>query len=315
MRYAVISDIHGNLPAFEAVLRDAEQQRIDRYLFLGDYYADMPFPNETADLIKSIKNAYVVRGNKEKYLKGLMGQDQSKWVHDMLAPLYWGFQAFRPDNLQYMIGLPEKIEITEENGTYITIFHSPAALFPYNGIRELSSSNFAQKMRSRPFTHEEYLAYADKLLKSDNEFMAALVRLPKGIYLFGHTHIQWHLEIEDRLLINPGSCGFPLDFNNAAAYTVLDTGACRKVEERRVSYDIEDAVNKLKNSGLYKRAKPWGDIMTEHMRKAEDRINDFFRLLRRHAQERGDGEKPYTNETWRSAAALWYEETQPISED
>ena len=315
MRYAIISDIHGNLPAFQAVLRDAKKQEIDRYVFLGDYYADMPFPNETADLIKSIKNAYVVKGNKENYLKDLMGQNQSKWTHDMLAPLYWGFQAYRPDNLHYMIDLPEQIETIEEDGTLITMFHAPAALFPHKGMRELSSSNFAQKMRSQPFSHEEYLKYADMQLRSDNEFMAKLKSMPKGIYLFGHTHIQWYLEIADRLLINPGSSGFPLDFSNTAAYTVLETGMCRKVEERRVTYDINDAVHKLRNSGLYKRAKPWGDIMIEHMTKAEDRINDFFRLLRRHAKERNDNESPYTNETWRSATAQWYDQAKLISFD
>jgi predicted phosphodiesterase len=307
MRYAILSDLHGNLPAFQAVLQDAKLQRIDRFLFLGDYFADMPFPNETVDLMRSLNNALIVKGNKENYLKDLKRRLDAARISDMLWPLYWSFQTFRPENLQYLIDLPEQLSFTGEDKTTICMIHAPARLFPGSGMRALGSFDFAQKMRARPFSHREYLTYVERHLNADEAFLSAFNALPEGVYLFGHTHLQWHLEQSGKLLINPGSCGFPLDFHTAPAYTILDCdGLKRHVEERRVPYDVQDAVKALKSSGLYERARPWGDIMIEHLTRGEDRISAFMRLLRQHAIERGDHHQLCSNETWRSAAALWY---------
>ena len=54
MKYAIISDIHGNLPALEAVIADAEQQGADKFLFLGDYYRNLPLGNEVTDVIRKL---------------------------------------------------------------------------------------------------------------------------------------------------------------------------------------------------------------------------------------------------------------------
>lgn len=77
MRYALISNIHGNMQAFNAVLEDAKYKSIDRYIFLGDYSMCLPYPNEVVELIRSIENKYVIKGNQENYLDILVKQDQS----------------------------------------------------------------------------------------------------------------------------------------------------------------------------------------------------------------------------------------------
>ena len=63
MKYAVISDIHGNLPAFKAVLQDAKEQKAERYIFLGDYYGGYSDGNEVLAIIRNMKNAGVITGN------------------------------------------------------------------------------------------------------------------------------------------------------------------------------------------------------------------------------------------------------------
>ena len=80
MRYAVISDIHGNLYALRAVLSNAANQNIDNYLFLGDYIEDLPWPNEVVEMVRCVKNAVVIRGNKEQYLADMYGDSQITWV-------------------------------------------------------------------------------------------------------------------------------------------------------------------------------------------------------------------------------------------
>ena len=80
MRFAIISDIHGNLPALNAVLADAEKNGADSYIFVGDYCLSNPYPDECITRIRELKNKYVIRGNEERYLENLVGKDQSTWT-------------------------------------------------------------------------------------------------------------------------------------------------------------------------------------------------------------------------------------------
>ena len=80
MKFAIISDIHGNLPALNAVIADAERENVDKYIFVGDYCLSNPFPDECITRMKNIPNKYIIRGNEEIYLKNLDGKDQSTWT-------------------------------------------------------------------------------------------------------------------------------------------------------------------------------------------------------------------------------------------
>lgn len=67
MKIAVLSDIHGNLTAFNAVLNDINKLDIDTFIIAGDHIVDCPQPNEVLEKIKSL-NAYVIKGNREDYI-------------------------------------------------------------------------------------------------------------------------------------------------------------------------------------------------------------------------------------------------------
>ena len=71
MRYALISDIHGNLPALQAVINDAKNKGIDRYFFLGDYYLSVPYPNEVASVLRNFEHAFIISGNEEIHIDNL----------------------------------------------------------------------------------------------------------------------------------------------------------------------------------------------------------------------------------------------------
>ena len=68
MRYAIISDIHGNEPALKTVLEDAKSRNVEGYIVVGDYCLSNPYPNECITTIKHLENAYIIRGNEESYL-------------------------------------------------------------------------------------------------------------------------------------------------------------------------------------------------------------------------------------------------------
>ena len=69
MRFAIVSDIHGNLPALNAVIEDARENNINTFIFVGDYCISNPYPDECISRIRSLDNKYIIRGNEEKYLE------------------------------------------------------------------------------------------------------------------------------------------------------------------------------------------------------------------------------------------------------
>ena len=74
MKYAVISDVHGNMDALEAVLADARKQGAEGYLFAGDYCLSLPYPEEVINTIRKIENAVIIRGNEEQYIERMRGE-------------------------------------------------------------------------------------------------------------------------------------------------------------------------------------------------------------------------------------------------
>jgi predicted phosphodiesterase len=307
MRYAVISDIHGNLPALNAVIDDAKRNFIDEYIFIGDYYCDLAYPNEVVNTIKDIKGAHVIKGNKENYLAGLLNTDQTEWVDEQFAPLYWNYRELDEDNLLYLIGLPEDKKIETPDGNHkMHLFHASEFLFKYTNLGLLSSSKYAEKMIQKNFSHEEYLCYVQKILSSDEKIVEILDGLDTDIVIFGHSHVQWYAEIGKKVIINPGSCGLPLDYDKRAAYTILELDEnAINVLERRVSYNISDSISRTMKSELYINAKTWCDIIFDQLNLAKDEITFFFRHVEMISKKKNDYSRPYSTAVWNEATDTW----------
>jgi predicted phosphodiesterase len=303
MKYALISDIHGNLPSLLAVLEDAKAQGADRYLFLGDYIEDLPWPNEVVETIKKLDNAVIIRGNKEGYLADMRGKDQSGWVYEQMAPMYWNYRELTTENLEYLIALPASDEIKDQDGRSIYLSHSSSIFYRRPKIEPFLSSQFHTQMLSSPFSHEEYLAFSKVAVSERQEVAAEISALPAGVHAFGHNHLQWHIQIDDKLFINAGSCGMPLDFDTRAPYTMLElTVNGWRVEERRVPYDVDGVIKTLMSSVLYKNAEIWSRIMIKQLRTGRDYISRFLCHVEALAQEKSFPTRPVSNKIWREAA-------------
>jgi predicted phosphodiesterase len=311
MRYAAISDIHGNLPALEAVLKDAREQKVDEYLLVGDYYEDLPFPNETIRTIQSLKNAHIVRGNKENYLRMIENWDPSMKLLDQFAVLNWNFKTIEPKIKEYLNGLPEDLMISDPAGAIIHIFHSSDHIFKGSKLHGLNSIKYSLCMKESSFTHDEYLEYVNRYLQDDNELNTILTNTPEGIYIFGHSHLQWHVRLAGKLIINPGSCGFSADFDNRAKYTILDSSdGVFKIEERAVEYDVEQTIRQLRESSLYNAAPVWSDIMIEQLKTGRDHVSFFLNALKNFADPLIETKHPFSNQVWRTAAEVWYNDKE-----
>lgn len=305
MKYAIISDIHGNMPALEAVLEDAGRSKVDEYIFLGDYCLCSPYPNEIVHTIKSMKNAYVIRGNEEDSFNTIINQDEKAWINGQYSTLYWCYNLMTKENLNYLSNLPAELTIQTSN-IPIRAFHSSKTYFNGTSTEELTNNNYSTSYRNKAFTHDDYINRINTSLCNDDTLKSVLTNLPDGIYTFGHTHVQWHYQIENKLLINPGSCGLPLDCLPGAPYTIIDiTKNDCKVLERRVPYDIEKAIDNLKKSGLYHKATVMSSIIIDELRTGLSQIHAFLKFVDTYADEINDTVRPYSQETWNTAFEIW----------
>ena len=238
MRYLVVTDIHGNLEAFDTCLADAHERGYDRTLVLGDIVGYGADPNEVIDRVQALDPTAIVRGNHDKVSCGLEPPDGFNVVAKSAA--LWTFETLTADHRAWLAALPEGPHLVD---SLIEICHGS------------------------PFDEDAYMF--DELDAS-----RALKASERPLCLFGHTHYQivWeqsmdtgdNLEstgrsqsIELRLtlrerckyLVNPGAVGQPRDGDPRAAYAIVDTDR-RQVEMIRLPYPVEAAQAKVIKAGL-----------------------------------------------------------------
>jgi diadenosine tetraphosphatase ApaH/serine/threonine PP2A family protein phosphatase len=259
-----------------------------------------PYANEILEIIRSLPNTHVIRGNEEDYLKRLDGQDQQAWTDGQFQGLYWCYQTISRENHEYLAALPGLMSISGENAG-IFAAHSSATFIGNVEFGNFSSSKISDRYENKPVPRLTLLGDIKAYLEKDAELQQRLTTLPDGIYVFGHTHVQWHARFQDKLFINPGSCGLPLDGEKAAAYTILDETGDGIVLERRVPYDVEAFIANIRNSSLYSQAAAWCDLAARERLTAFEHVDFFLRFIESYAKKKGDHIRPYSAETWSGA--------------
>lgn len=305
MRYAVISDVHGNIDALSAALKDARCFNIKDFIFVGDYCAYFPFPNEVVDTIIGIKNAIVVKGNEEDYLIEYSKQDQCTWTNGQFQALYWLYKNLTESNHIYLRELPNAATINNGN-IKISIAHKSSDFYGNIEYSEFSPQKVTEKYEKCPNPRGQLLRDIQEFMDFDPEFHSATHSLADDVYIFGHTHIQWHAWHENKVFINPGSCGLPLDGVLGAPYTVLEIENNKiNILERRVLYDIDKLKLDLKNSSLYESAPVWISVILREIDAKFDYAMSFLQFAESYANDVNDHIRPFSLKTWTEAFNLW----------
>jgi diadenosine tetraphosphatase ApaH/serine/threonine PP2A family protein phosphatase len=228
MRIAVLSDIHSNLPALEAVL--AALGEVDAWWHLGDVVGYGPHPDEVVGRLREI-GAVGVRGNHDA---ATLGGLEIEWFNtEARRAIEWTAGRISPATRAWLEALPERLELDD-----MTLVHGSAR----NPIAEYVTSTRSARASFSAFT-TPYL-------------------------LHGHTHVPvaWREDggevealgprdgselplDERRLLLNPGSVGQPRDGDPRASALVLDTEA-RRVTWHRVRYPIAAVQDDIRAAGL-----------------------------------------------------------------
>lgn len=230
MRYAIISDIHGNLEAFEAVLKDVKKRLPDSVLFIGDIVGYGANPNQSIDLLKGVTET-VVAGNHDRAAAGLA--DYTSFNPSAKESIVWTQNSLTSDHMKYLKKLPLSKRLEE-----MTLVHSspkePEKWHYLFGLKDISDNFdfFDTKVCFVGHTHVPLVVVRDKEGGLNPSFKETV-------------------EIKDnsRYLINAGSVGQPRDGNNKALYLVYDTKK-GMVQFFRVPYNIEKAKSKIIKEGL-----------------------------------------------------------------
>jgi len=143
------------------------------------------------------------------------------------------------------------------------------------------------------------LAEFSKSINTD-EFKLHIDEINADIIVFGHTHLQSYGSCGGKLLINPGSCGLPLDFNTAAPYTIVDTNDF-SVTEKRVPYDVEAVIEYAQKSVMYGKGRIWMDLVFMALRTGMDPFGIFFEIAHQIKDAKGETGMFFSNETWAEA--------------
>jgi predicted phosphodiesterase len=214
MRVAVLADIHGNLPALEAVLADVEGAEVDRIVLPGDI-ALGPLPGETLDLLASLgERAIWVHGNCERELLAAYdGEDvpgpYGESAHDSAALL-------SPRHRDLLDGLPLTVSL-DVDGLGPTLF-----------------------CHATPRRDDEMVLVDSPM----SVWSAALSGVSERVVVCGHTHMPFDRLVDGRRVVNPGSVGMAYG-PPGACWAVLGP----HVELRRTAYDGAAAAARIAAGG------------------------------------------------------------------
>lgn len=309
MRFAIISDIHGNLPALDAVLEDAKRNDIDEYIFVGDYCLSNPFPNECIQRMRDLDKKHIVRGNEEKYLENLIGKGQKTWNDGQMQISYFCYRAVSKENLEFLLSMPSKLKIAC-NGKNIYVAHSSEEFIADCEHKEWSTAQVAKRYKDKIVTSDSFRADIHHYFDNNDKFQQMFSELEQGVYIFGHSHIQWSYQSKDgkTVLINPGSCGLPLDgITGSVPYTILDISDVGNIviEEKRIPFDMEEYINVLTESDQFVKANVWSNIIIHELRTGREHLYYFLQFAEKYAEKKGDTRRPFVLETWEEAYGLW----------
>ena len=232
--YLILSDIHSNLDALEAVLIAVEGQW-DRLLVLGDLVGYGGEPNGVIDRIRSLNPAAIIRGNHDKAACGI--DDASNFNQIAKYAAMWTGDTLTPENREYIHSLPTGPVMIDDR---VEICHGS------------------------PFDEDHYIFDAD-------DAQRAIDTSERQLCLFGHTHLPVifqtvgdsfealipegdqpvSLTLRDgvRYVVNPGSVGQPRDGDARAAFAIYWTETVT-IELRRVPYSVDAAQRRILVAGL-----------------------------------------------------------------
>ncbi len=250
-RVAVLADIHGNLPALEAVLADLAQFAVDQVIVAGDVINWGPFSAAVAERVLT-EGWAVIRGNHEYYLLDYQTpRAPTLWNDaDHFSTLPWLRRQLAGRLHQRIAAWPDTLTLRVPTAPPLRVIHGT----PRNPWEPLYPWTSPDKLRERLADVEETTIVA------------------------AHTHVPMDLWFERWHVVNPGSVGLPLDGRHEASYLILDGDAEGwRATLRRVPFSNEAVFAEFARQGFIEECGTIGELIVEEFRTADLQIAPFHR--------------------------------------
>jgi predicted phosphodiesterase len=236
MRIAVLADVHGNLPALDAVLSHLEEQGgAEEIWVLGDLVVFCPYPAQVLERLAALPKARFLQGNTDRYLATgrrppqIAIEDEGQWKR---LPT---FLEERDANFRW----------TVEQLSYR--WYSLLRELPFEQRADIPGYGSVLAVHASPLGDEVGI-WQDT---GDEELRNMLADIDARLLLCGHTHHQLGRWADDEIwVVNSGSVGLPLDGDQRAAYVILDfEGGDCWASFHRVDYDVDEVLVRLEEVG------------------------------------------------------------------
>jgi predicted phosphodiesterase len=230
MRILVISDIHGNYPALEAVM--ASVVTVDAVWCLGDLVGYGPFPNECIERIAPLPNLTCIKGNHDAAL--VNSRDIDRFNDEASHVIYWTKREISMENLAFLSKLPETVSTD-----YVTLAHGSPRMPTWEYIIDTMAAmvNFAFFDTQLALVGHSHLPVTFTVAEDGITVVAGMAKA-------GEVS-----KIKGRAILNPGSVGQPRDHDPRAAYGILDPEE-GTWQVKRVKYDVAATQKAIQKAGL-----------------------------------------------------------------
>lgn len=241
-RLAVLSDIHGNLPALEAVIADMQPFQVDHVVLPGDIVNWGPFNREVMELVTAQRWS-MIRGNNEYYLLDYLSPRAPEhwkeftlppWLHDQLKDWFY-----------FIAGLPDELQLRFHDAPPVRVVHG----YPGNPWEAIFPDT------------------------PDDRVREMLCGVKEATVIAAHSHIIMDRVVDGWHILNAGSVGAPLDGIRSASYMILDGDSNGwRATLRRVEFDYERIYAEFERQNFVERVGVTGKLIIEEFKTARLRV-------------------------------------------
>lgn len=253
MRIAVLSDIHANRAAMDAVLVAVSSERPDHVVVAGDVINRGPDPRACLDAVLARRKTdgwMLLKGNHEDFIlqEAARTTDQQPWEQQLYAHTRWTLHRVH-ERLAEIAAWPDRLSLEGPDGSEVRFVH-------------------ASMRGNRQGLYEHMEA----------PLLAELAAPPPAVLVAGHTHIPFVRAIDGTLIVNAGAVGMPFDGIADASFALLEWRAGRwNARIHRVAYDRERARRAFVDKGYLAEGGPMVRLILDELEHARPRLNLWHR--------------------------------------
>ena len=244
MRIAIIADIHGNYIALDRSVEYALEKGVETFIFLGDYVAELPYPQRTMERLYAMKAKYdciFIRGNKEDYWLDHRKDGNRKVIwkdkDSTTGMLLYSYSHLTEKDFEFYESMPIATRVEIEGCPTFTVCHgSPSR------------------------TNEKMIPDTDRIRQIMDEMDTDLI-------VCGHTHIQNKFEYNGKTCLNTGALGVPLYSDGKMQFIIMESdGGNWREELISMEYDVESVIKDIEEAELEERAPSWTRVTKQLLR-------------------------------------------------